>query len=168
MREGALTATEEVTIRVEQQLIGCPGAVFDEIEAVESHPVALAQCRSFFAEHPQILMIESDDTAGSVAQIIAGGDSRRAAIASRRAAEIYGGVILRENVEDDPENYTRFVLLSRDWQRSRSNLTEPSADRGPRRGSPAGVVDAPDAGGGSGDLKTGGDATTLGNYRVSS
>jgi len=140
MREGALTITEEVTIRVEQQLIGCPGAVFDEIVAVESHPVALAQCRHFFAENPQILMIESDDTAGSVARIIAGGDSRRAAIASRRAAEIYGGVILRENVEDDPQNYTRFVLLSRNWQRSMSNLTEPSAV-------------APDAGGGSRDLK---------------
>jgi prephenate dehydratase len=113
MREGALTITEEITIRVEQQLIGCPGAVFDEIVAVESHPVALAQCRSFFADNPQILMIESDDTAGSVARIVAAGDRKRAAIASRRAAEIYRGVILRGNVEDDRENYTRFLLLSR-------------------------------------------------------
>jgi len=112
MRNSDLMAAEEVVIRVEQQLIGCPGAVFDEIEAVESHPVALAQCRSFFARNPQILRIESDDTAGSVARIIAGGDSKRAAIASRRAAEIYGGSIIRENVEDDPKNYTRFLLLT--------------------------------------------------------
>ena len=113
LRESALVVAEEVTIRVEQQLIGCHGAVLGVIEAVESHPVALAQCRNFFVRNPQILMVESDDTAGSVARIIEGGNLKRAAIASRRAAQIYGGSIIRENVEDDPENYTRFLLLTR-------------------------------------------------------
>ena len=112
MRTSTLVVAEEVVIRVEQQLIGCPGAVFGVIEAVESHPVALAQCQNFFARNPQIVMVESNDTAGSVAQIIEGGNLKRAAIASRRAAEIYGGSIIRENVEDDPENYTRFLLLT--------------------------------------------------------
>ncbi len=112
--ESALVAADEVVIRIEQQLIGCPGSVFDEVEAVESHPVALAQCRRFFANNPRITMIESDDTAGSVARIIAAGDKKHAAIASRRAAEIYGGTILCENVEDDPDNYTRFLLLTRE------------------------------------------------------
>ena len=81
---------------------------------MESHPVALAQCKRFFADNPQIMKVEADDTAGSVARIMAGGDRKRAAIASRRAAEIYGGSILRENIEDDPANYTRFLLLSGD------------------------------------------------------
>jgi prephenate dehydratase len=125
LRESAFVVAEEVIIKVEQQLIGCCGAVFDEIEAVESHPVALAQCKRFFADNPQITMIESDDTAGSVAQIVASGDYKRAAIASRRAAEIYGGSIIRENVEDDPENYTRFLLLTREGQTI--SRTEPSA-----------------------------------------
>ncbi len=113
MRKSELVIAEEVVIRVEQHLIGCPGAILGVIEAVESHPVALAQCRNFFARNPQILMVDSDDTAGSVARIIEGGNLKRAAIASRRAAQIYGGVILRENVQDDPENYTRFLMLSR-------------------------------------------------------
>ena len=113
MRKSTLVVAEEVVIKVEQHLIGCPGAVFGVIEAVESHPVALAQCRNFFVRNPQILMIEADDTAGSVARIIEGGNLKRAAIASRRAAEIYGGSIIRENVEDDAENYTRFLLLTR-------------------------------------------------------
>ncbi|MGH9881241.1 MAG: prephenate dehydratase domain-containing protein, partial [Pyrinomonadaceae bacterium] len=70
------------------------------------------QCQRFFAEHPQINRIETDDTAGSVARIIELGDYKRAAIAGKRAAELYGGSILKENLEDHPENYTRFLLLS--------------------------------------------------------
>jgi prephenate dehydratase len=136
---GAITATidllsasglpvvDEVVIKIEQQLIGCSGAAFDDIEAVESHPVALAQCQRFFAGNPQITRIESDDTAGSVARIMGTGDRKRAAIASRRAAEIYGGSILRENVEDDPENYTRFLLLSRYGEKITTFITERSA-----------------------------------------
>ncbi len=108
----SLNMVGEVTIRIRQHLIGCPGAVFGEIESVESHPAALAQCQRFFLEHPTVKRIETEDTAGSVARIIEAGDPKRAAIAGRRAAEIYGGAILLEDLEDDPENYTRFVLLS--------------------------------------------------------
>ncbi|MGH9904536.1 MAG: prephenate dehydratase domain-containing protein, partial [Pyrinomonadaceae bacterium] len=102
----------EVTLRIQQHLIGCPGTVFETIETVESHQAALAQCKRFFLEHPRISRVETEDTAGSVRRIIELGDGTRAAIASRRAAEIYGGTILRENLEDDPQNFTRFVLLS--------------------------------------------------------
>ncbi len=86
--------------------------MFEEIVEVESHPAALAQCNRFFAAHPRIKQVETDDTAGSVARIVEGRDRTRAAIAGRRAAEVYGGSILRENLEDHPENYTRFLLLS--------------------------------------------------------
>ena len=110
--ESSLVTAGEVVIQIRQQLIGCPGAMFEEIEAVESHPAALGQCKRFFAAYPQILPVETEDTAGSVARVIARGDRKRAAIAGRRAAAIYGGSILSENVEDDQENYTRFLLLA--------------------------------------------------------
>jgi prephenate dehydratase len=114
LHKSSLVIVREVIIKVRQHLIGCRGAVFDEIQAVESHPMALAQCKHFFADNPQIAKIETDDTAGSVARVTACGDRKRAAIAGRRAAEIYGGSIIRENLEDDPENQTRFLLLSRE------------------------------------------------------
>jgi prephenate dehydratase len=116
--KSSLVIAGEMSIQVRQHLIGCQGARFEEIHAVESHPVALAQCKRFFADNPQITKIETDDTAGSVARVIACGDRKRAAIAGTRAAEIYGGSIILENLEDDPENYTRFVLLSREGEAS--------------------------------------------------
>jgi prephenate dehydratase len=108
----SLAICGEVSLLITQNLIGCTGASFEEIATVESHPVALAQCRRFFAEHPMITPITSDDTAGSVAEVISRADPTRAAIAGRRAAELYGGIILREHLEDEPENYTRFLLLA--------------------------------------------------------
>jgi prephenate dehydratase len=101
-----------VIIHVQHNLIGPPGATLDEVKIVESHPVALAQCEQFFSSRPFLKRIATDDTAGSVREIVEAGDRKRAAIASKRAAQIYGGEILREHLEDDPENYTRFVLLA--------------------------------------------------------
>src|SRR2546421_398795 len=104
----------EVIIPISHCLIGCPGASFETITAVESHPVALDQCRRFLAANPQIHRVAAEDTAGSVARVLAQGDLTRAAIAGKRAAEKYGGMILREHLEDSSENYTRFLLLSPD------------------------------------------------------
>jgi prephenate dehydratase/chorismate mutase len=104
----------EVIIPISHCLIGCHGALFETITAVESHPVALDQCRRFLAANPQIKRIAAEDTAGSVARVLVQGDLTRAAIAGKRAAEKYGGVILREHLEDSSENYTRFLLLSPD------------------------------------------------------
>jgi prephenate dehydratase len=101
----------EVVIPVVHNLIGVPGATLDGIMQVSSHPVALAQCERFFASHPGIKKVTAQDTAGSVHDAIQAGDPSKAAIASRRAAEVYGGVILLEHLEDHPENYTRFLLL---------------------------------------------------------
>ncbi len=102
----------EVVIPIVHNLIGVPGAVFEQITQVSSHPVALAQCERFFANHPAIKRVTADDTAGSVQEVVRAGDPSKAAIASRRAAAVYGGVILREHLEDHPENYTRFLLLA--------------------------------------------------------
>jgi prephenate dehydratase len=102
----------EVVIPIAHYLIGVPGATFERVTQVSSHPVALAQCERFFASHPNIKRVATDDTAGSVREVMGAGDPAKAAIASRRAATVYGGLILREHLEDHPENYTRFLLLA--------------------------------------------------------
>jgi prephenate dehydratase len=107
-----LNILAEVIIPIVHNLIAVPGAKFEEISVVESHPVALAQCEQFFSAHPRLKRIATEDTAGSVRDVVRSGDRTRAAIAGRRAAGIYGGVILREHLEDNRENYTRFLLLS--------------------------------------------------------
>jgi len=106
-----LNILDEIQIRIEQHLLGCPGASFDTIETVQSHPTALAQCSHFFEQHPQLKRVVADDTAGSVAEVIRRGDPKRAAIAGQRAADLYGATILRKSIQDQSENYTRFVLL---------------------------------------------------------
>jgi prephenate dehydratase/chorismate mutase len=104
----------EVVLPVSHYLIAAPGASFETIRTIESHPAALEQCERFFREHPDLKRIAGHDTASSVRRVVESGDPTRAAIGSRRTAEIYGGRILREHVEDHAENYTRFVLLARD------------------------------------------------------
>jgi prephenate dehydratase len=73
--------------------------------------MALAQCERFFAAHPRLKRLFAEDTAGSVRQVLTQAKKSAAAIAGRRAAERYGGVILAENIQDNAENFTRFVLL---------------------------------------------------------
>jgi prephenate dehydratase len=112
LQSSSLKVLDEVEIKIEQHLIGCPGASFEMIETVQSHPVALAQCSRFFQAHPELKPVIADDTAGSVAEVIRLGDPKHAAIAGRRAADLYGGTIIRKSIQDISENYTRFVLLS--------------------------------------------------------
>jgi prephenate dehydratase len=110
--ESGLHVVGEVIIPIVHNLIGVPGATLERIASVESHPVALAQCEQFFIEYPRLKRIPAEDTAGSVREIMCVGDPTRAAIASKRAAELYDAVILQEHLEDDRENYTRFFLLA--------------------------------------------------------
>jgi len=109
--ESKLSMVAETVLHIEHQLIGCPGASLADIRSVSSHPVALAQCEKFFLAHPGLKRVPAEDTAGSVREVIARGDKSFAGIAARRAADIYGGVILAESIHDNPENFTRFVLL---------------------------------------------------------
>jgi len=110
--ESSLGIAAEIILPISHFLIGCHGASLESIETVESHPVALAQCARFFAAHPHIKRVATDDTAGSVRCVVESGDVSRAAIAGKRAANIYQGLILKEHLEDHVENYTRFVLLA--------------------------------------------------------
>jgi prephenate dehydratase len=109
--ESNLGIVAETILPIEHQLIGCPGATLEGIRSVASHPMALAQCEKFFLAHPHLKRVPTEDTAGSVREVITRGDKFAAGIAARRAAEHYRGVILAENIQDNAENFTRFVLL---------------------------------------------------------
>jgi prephenate dehydratase len=109
--ENNLTITAETILPIELHLIARSGAGLEDVHTVSSHPMALAQCERFFSAHPQFQRVPAEDTAGSVREALAHGDRTSAAIAGRRAAEHYGGVILAENIQDNTENFTRFVLL---------------------------------------------------------
>lgn len=115
LRARPLYIVAETQLRIRHCLIGRPGSSLASIRRVASHPVALAQCRDFFAKHPNIEPMPAYDTAGSVMDLLrSDGPATQAAIASRLAAELYGGKILLEGLEDDPQNYTRFLILARE------------------------------------------------------
>ncbi len=109
--QSELTITAETILPIELHVIGCSGAALSDIRSVSSHPMALAQCERFFGQHPGITRLPAEDTAGSVREALARGDKTRAAIAGKYAAERYHGVILAERVQDNAENFTRFVML---------------------------------------------------------
>lgn len=104
----------ETQMRIQQCLIARPGSSLGMMRRVASHPVALAQCRRFFAERRGIEAVTAYDTAGAVQDLMKGGLATQGAIASRLAAELYGAQVLLEGIEDDPANYTRFLVLARE------------------------------------------------------
>ncbi|MFC5863067.1 prephenate dehydratase [Acidicapsa dinghuensis] len=113
MLQNDVTIERELLLRIRHNLIGLSGANLKEIDRVFSHPVALAQCRRFLAEHPHMESFAFYDTAGSVKQLVELRDRHAGAIASREAASYYGAQILAADIEDNPENYTRFFYLRR-------------------------------------------------------
>jgi prephenate dehydratase len=110
----SLHVVAETQVRVRHCLVARPGTELAAIRRVASHPVALAQCRKFFAARPDVAPVPANDTAGSVRDLMAGRVAADAAIASSLAAELYGGMVLLENLEDHAENYTRFLLVARE------------------------------------------------------
>lgn len=109
--ESKLEIVAETILPIEHHLIGVPGAALRDIRSVASHPMALAQCERLFASHPEWKRVPAEDTAGSVREVLSRGDKSCAAIAGRRAAGHYHAVILAESIQDNTENFTRFVLL---------------------------------------------------------
>jgi prephenate dehydratase len=109
--QSQLAIVAETILPIEHHLIGCPGAKLQDLRSVASHPMALAQCERFFSSHPELKRVPAEDTAGSVREALDRGDKSGGAIAGRRAAEHYHGVILAESIQDNAENFTRFVLL---------------------------------------------------------
>jgi prephenate dehydratase len=103
----------EYLLRVRHCLISMPGAKKENIKKAISHPQALGQCAGYLRSHG-IKPEQVYDTAGSVKMLKESAALDVAAIASKRAAELYGMQILEEGIEDNPENYTRFLAVQRE------------------------------------------------------
>jgi prephenate dehydratase len=103
----------ETVVRVDHCLVALPGSALDELDEVISHPQAIAQCEEFITAMGVRIRAEYD-TAGAAKRIVDDKLERTGAIASRRAADLYGLEVLAERIQTYPDNYTRFGVLSRD------------------------------------------------------
>lgn len=115
----------ESLLRIRHNLIAVPGVKLDQLNKIYSHPVALAQCRRFLDAHPNFIAAPFYDTAGSVKHLIENRDTTAGAIASRQAAQHFGGEILAAGIEDNPQNYTRFFCI----RRASEVHPDPTADK---------------------------------------
>jgi prephenate dehydratase len=107
-----VTIVGECVLAVHQALIAGAAVELEAITAVASHPQGLAQCARFLREQlPQARLVAATSTAEAVRSAVACADAV-AAIAPARAAELHGGLVLRESIEDEPDNATRFVVLA--------------------------------------------------------
>ena len=109
--DSGLTIAGETNLRVVHNLIAPRGVERGQVRRVYSHPVALAQCTRFLAAHPELEPVPVHDTAGAVRLVVEEGRGDAAAIASDSAAEIYGAEVLERSIEDNAQNFTRFLLL---------------------------------------------------------
>lgn len=111
--EHDLTVTGEAIVPVDHCLLANPRSSLKAVRVVYSHPQALGQCRRFLSRHPEWRQVPAYDTAGSAKLVHERGRKEEAAIASRRSAELYGMRILREDIQTDHANSTRFFLLEK-------------------------------------------------------
>jgi prephenate dehydratase len=110
----ALVVAGTTALGIHLALLALPGATIDSLQSVESHPVALRQCRRFLAAHPQLAPVESHDTAGAAREVAASGNPARGAIASSRAGQLNGLVALATGLEDRADNVTQFAIVARE------------------------------------------------------
>ena len=114
MQEHDQQIVGEIVLRIVHNLMAKPGVRPEEIRRVQSHPKALEQCVRFFREHPSLKPETVYDTGGA-AKMLGEGEARDiGVIASTRAAERYGLEILEHGIEDNVQNYTRFLVLGRE------------------------------------------------------
>jgi len=103
----------ELYVPIHLHLLALPGVALGEVETVESHPMALRQCSEFLHSLPGVAIRESDDTALSAKRIAELGLRTTAAVASERAAKLFGLATVARRIETNPKNFTRFLILSR-------------------------------------------------------
>jgi prephenate dehydratase len=123
LNDRRLKAQGETVLRVVHCLIANPEVAKEDVLRVHSHPQALGQCRDYLERHGYE-PVSSYDTAGSVKMLKEQGLRDSAAIASRRAAEVYGMEVLDSGIETHQENYTRFLVIGHeDMQQTSSDKT---------------------------------------------
>ncbi len=117
-----LNIVGEIQLRIAHQLMVLPGVKASDIETIYSHPQGLAQCeRSISVHFPNVNRTATYDTAGSAKMLRLENITNGAAIASKRAAEIYEMDILHADFEDNPENYTRFLAIAKEAVRPKGD-----------------------------------------------
>ncbi len=112
LRQSGQRIVGEHKMRISHSLAALPGQSIDRLTEVNSHPMALLQCHAFLKAHPNLKMVEHNDTAGSARDIAAMGLMGHGAVCSRHAAELYGLEILADGIETNKHNYTRFLILA--------------------------------------------------------
>jgi len=112
LARGELAIVGEVITPIHHCVLAVPGASLGDLSRILSHPVALAQCTSFLRSLTGVEAIAVYDTAGAARDVARAGDPSQAAIAARGAADRYGLQLLVENVEDRPDNQTRFLVVT--------------------------------------------------------
>ncbi len=115
LRASGTTIVGEHKLHIEHSIMCLPDEDWDSLKEVNSHPVALEQCRAFLAAHPALRVVEVEDTAGAAETISRLGLHGHAAICSKDAAPLYGMKVLQESIEDNKHNFTRFLVLCDPW-----------------------------------------------------
>lgn len=141
IRESGMKILGEHNLRVKQNLMALPHQEITDIKEIRSHPIAIAQCMAFLSQYPSIMLVETDDTAGSARQISESQSKGVAAIAPLKAAEIYCLEVLASGIETYKQNYTRFLIVGSEEQgNTRGNKVSICFSTGHRPGSLAKVL----------------------------
>ena len=112
LRDSGVTIVGEHKLRIQHSIMCLPEDDWADLTEVNSHPVALMQCRDFLNQHRELKKVEVSDTAGAAADISRGKLRGHAAICHKDAAERYGMKVLQEGIETNKHNFTRFLVLA--------------------------------------------------------
>ena len=116
LRNSGMVIVGEQKLRIAHCVCCLPDEGWDDLHEVHSHPVALAQCEAFLQRHPQLKAVQAEDTALSAKEIKEKQLRGHAAICSTHAAKLYGMRILKENIETNKHNFTRFLVVADRWR----------------------------------------------------
>lgn len=116
LRQSGLQIVGEHKLRIKHNFVCLPDENWADITEVNSHPIALMQCREFLSHYPQVKVVEAEDTALSAELIQKNQMHGHAAICSLAAAELYGMKVLQEGIETNKHNFTRFLVVADPWQ----------------------------------------------------
>lgn len=121
LRQSGVQIVGEHKLRISHCFVCLPDEDWDDLHEVNSHPIALMQCREFLSQHPALKVVETEDTALSAEVIHRTRLSGHAAICSKTAAERNGMKVLQESIETNKHNFTRFLVVADLWQADELN-----------------------------------------------
>lgn len=116
LKQSNLQIVGEHKLRISHCICCLPDEDWEDITEVNSHPIALMQCRDFLSRHPRMKVVEAEDTARSAEIIKMNNQKGHAAICARSAAEMYGMKVLEDGIETNKHNYTRFLVIADPWR----------------------------------------------------